>query len=311
MTGKKYHYLFGPVPSRRLGQSLGLDIIPMKTCTQNCLYCQLGKDAPLTLDRNIYVPIEAVLNELKCRINEGLQADYITLSGSGEPTLHSQLGLLLDRIKGLTKIPTAVITNGTLFSRKDVRQECAKADVVMPSLDAGDEMVFRRLNKPHPDLDFHSFIDGLCSFRKEYSGQIWLEVFFCLGINTDDSSVHSIAQLIEKIRPDKIQLNTAVRPTTHSEALPVPADQLEWIARKLHPNAEIIADFGRQSSFPTRQADAAAIVNMLQRHPCSLEDICKGLSLNQDQVYPLLGNLKDTGKIVSEIRYGTHFYKLP
>lgn len=309
MSPKKYHYLFGPVSSRRLGRSLGLDIVPLKTCTQNCLYCQLGKDAPLSLERKIYVPTGAVLEELRCRIAEGLDADYITLSGSGEPTLHSELGALLDGVKTITGIPTAVITNGTLLYRPDVRSDCAKADVVLPSLDAGDEATFRRLNNPHPDLDFKTFVDGLCQFRIDYHGQIWLEVFFCLDINTDDDSIQKLARLIEKIRPDKIQLNTAVRPTTHAQALPVPRSQLERIARKLHPDAEIIADFDRHTRTPARLADANTILDTLNRHPCSLDDLCKGLSLTRDQVRPLLDSLLNSGKITSDIRSGVSYFK--
>lgn len=307
---KKYHYLFGPVPSRRLGQSLGLDIVPMKTCTQNCLYCQLGKDAPLTLERKPYVPTGAVLDELRRWLDEGHRADYITLSGSGEPTLHSELGTLLDAVKTLTDIPTAVITNGTLLYLPDVRRDCAKADVVLPSLDAGDEAAFLRLNNPHPDLKFQTFIDGLCQFRNEYAGQLWLEVFFCLGVNTDDAGINNMARLIEKIRPDKIQLNTAVRPTTHAEAIPVPPDELERIARKLHPAAEIIADFSPHSHTSPQQADIDSILDMLSRHPCSLNDLCKGLSLNPDQTRPLLNLLLNSGKISSDIRSGTEFFKI-
>ena len=307
---KKYQYLFGPVPSRRLGQSLGLDIVPMKTCTQNCLYCQLGKDAPLTLDRKPYVPTGAVLDELRRWLDEGHQADYITLSGSGEPTLHSELGTLLDAVKSLTDIPTAVITNGTLLYLPDVRRDCAKADVVLPSLDAGDEATFLRLNKPHPDLNFQTFVDGLCQFRNEYPGRLWLEVFFCLGVNTDDASIRNMARLIERIRPDKIQLNTAVRPTTHAEALPVPPDELERIARKLHPAAEIIADFSPHSHTSSVQADTDSILDMLSRHPCSLNDLCKGLSLNPDKTRPLLDLLINSGKISSDTRSGTTFFKI-
>lgn len=309
MSAKKFHYLFGPVPSRRLGQSLGLDIVPMKTCTQNCLYCQLGKDAPLTLERKVYVPTDDVLDELRRWLGEGRTADYITLSGSGEPTLHSELGALLDAVKTLTAIPAAVITNGTLLYQPQVRRDCAKADVVLPSLDAGDEATFLRLNKPHPDLSFQTFVDGLCRFREEYSGQIWLEVFFCTGINTDDDSIQKLACLIEKIRPDKIQLNTAVRPTTHAEALPVPPDQLERIARKLHPKAEIIADFARHTQPLSRQASPDDILDAIRRHPCSLDDLCRGLSLTPDQVRPLLNALLDSGQIASDIRSGIAFFK--
>lgn len=309
MSGKKYKYLFGPVPSRRLGRSLGVDITPMKTCTQNCLYCQLGKDAALTLERRVYVPTEAVLEELRQKIGQGLEADFITFSGSGEPTLHSELGLMLDRIKSMTAIPTAVITNGTLLCQPDVRRDCTKADVVLPSLDAGDEETFRRINNPHPDLSFSAFIEGLCRFRDEYPGQIWLEVFFCLGINTDNDSIRKIAQLIEKIRPDKIQLNTAVRPITHAEAATVPPDQLEHIARLLHPAAEIIADFIRQPASPKGHVDADVILDMILRHPCSLKDICKVLSIKPEQAQPFVNSLLESGKILSDTRTGIVFFK--
>lgn len=309
MAIEKYHFLFGPVPSRRLGQSLGVDIVPMKTCTQNCLYCQLGKDAPLTLERTIYVSTAEVLKELHRRINEGLTADFITLSGSGEPTLHSELGVLLDGIKAMTDIPTAVITNGTLLYQPDVRRDCAKADVVLPSLDAGDDATFRRLNSPHPDLDFETFVKGLCQFRNDYAGQIWLEIFFCAGINTDAGNIENIARLIETIRPDKIQLNTAVRPTTHSEAMPVSPEELGQIARKLHPNAEIIAEFSHHTAGSSRPTETCDILDMIARHPCSFADICKGLSLRPDQAHPLLDTLLESGKITSDIQSGITFFK--
>jgi len=309
MPGKKYNYLFGPVPSRRLGRSLGVDITPMKTCTQNCLYCQLGKDAPLMIDRKVYVPADAVLDELRRKMDEGFEADYITFSGSGEPTLHSELGLMLDRIKSLTAIPTAVITNGTLLYQSAVRNDCGKADVVLPSLDAGDEATFRRMNNPHPDLRFETFIDGLCRFREEYPGQIWLEVFFCLGINTDEASIRKMARLIEKIRPDKIQLNTSVRPTAHAEAMTVPLDELERIARLIGPAAEIIADFDR-AALPLGCADADAILDLIRRHPCSLDDVCKGLSLSPQEADPLISGLLETGKILSDKHSGMPFFKL-
>lgn len=309
MAAETYHYLFGPVSSRRLGRSLGVDIVPMKTCTQNCLYCQLGRDAELTLERKVYVPTEAVLDELRRRIDEGLQADYITFSGSGEPTLHSELGAMLDGVKALTDIPTAVITNGTLLFRPDVRRDCAKADVVMPSLDAGDEATFQRLNKPHPDLDFQTFVEGLRQFRDEYAGHIWLEVFFCAGINTDDDNIRNIGRLVETIRPDKIQLNTAVRPTTDAGAVLVPPEHLLEIARKIHPKAEIIADFGRHTAVPSRQIRESEIIDIIGRHPCSLEDICKGLSADPDQIRPLIESLLRAGNITAETRNGTDYFK--
>ena len=148
---KKYKYLYGPVPSRRLGLSLGVDIVPLKICTLDCIYCQLGRSSDKTVERSEYLPIEPVLEELTEKISDGLTADFITIAGSGEPTLNSQLGKLLDAIRKITYIPLAIITNGTLFYREDVRRDCAKADVVLPSLDAGDEETFRKINRPHAD----------------------------------------------------------------------------------------------------------------------------------------------------------------
>lgn len=302
MIQQNYQYLFGPVPSRRLGRSLGLDIVPMKTCTQNCLYCQLGKDAPLTLERKPYIPTDTLIDEVRRWLADGGQADCITLGGSGEPTLHSELGLMLDRIKTLTSIPTAIITNGTLMSLSEVRRDCAKADVVLPSLDAGDAAMFARLNNPHPGLDYETFVEGLCQFRREYTGQIWLEVFFCLDINTDENSIRALARQLDRIRPDKIQLNTAVRPTTHAQAKPVPLHLLERIAKQLHPDAEVIADFGRPAAAPEGLIIPAdkmpdAILAVIRRHPCGLDDLCAALSVSADAVRPALEALLAKGRI--------------
>ncbi|HLB75136.1 MAG TPA: radical SAM protein, partial [Sedimentisphaerales bacterium] len=171
---KEFKYLYGPVPSRRLGWSLGVDIVPLKVCTLDCIYCQLGRTSKKTIERSEYASIDAVLAELTEKIEAGLVADYITIAGSGEPTLNSQLGKLLDALKKITDIPLTVLTNGTLFFRDDVRGDCAKADVVLPSLDAGDEKTFRRINRPHADISIEKLVSGLAAFRKEFSGLIWL-----------------------------------------------------------------------------------------------------------------------------------------
>lgn len=309
MTQKSYKYLFGPVPSRRLGRSLGVDIIPFKTCTQNCIYCQLGKDAVQTLERREYVPINAVLAELQQKIEDGLAADYITISGSGEPTLHIHLGQLIEGIRRLTQIPVAVITNGTLFSRPDVRADCCKADVVLPSLDAGDERTFKKINLPHEQLDFTSFAEGLVQFRREYAGQFWLEVFFCEGINTDEAALSNLKRWIDKINPDKIQINTSVRPVTHPQAVRVPLNKLEQIARFFGPNAEVIADYSKHSTGSTKIPAEECIFQTLQRRPCSLEDLCTGLGLSIDVVEPILDGLLLSRKICSQERNGKLFYK--
>ena len=309
MTTKQYNYLFGPVASRRLGRSLGVDIVPLKTCTQNCIYCQLGKDAPQTLQRKAHVSIEAVLSELEQKINDGLEADFITLSGSGEPTLHSRLGELIDCIRKLTDIPIAVITNSTLLYDRGVRRDCCKADVVLPSLDAGNAETFAHMNHPHPDLDFEQFIDGLVQFRSEYAGQIWLEVFFCEDVNTDEASVRNIAEQIHRINPDKVQINTSVRPIVHAEAARVSEQRLNEIAAKLGPSVEVITDFSKHTGTSGKPADLQVILETLQRRPSTLDDLCAGLGLSKEQLEPALVKLDALSKIISETIDQKIYYK--
>lgn len=305
----KYKYLFGPVPSRRLGLSLGVDIVPLKTCTQNCIYCQLGINAKQILKRAEYVPIQDVLTELDKKIAEGLNADYITLSGSGEPTLHSQMGTLLDGIKVITHIPIALITNGTLLTDPQVRRDCAKADVVLPSLDAGDEETFKKINCPHTDIGFSRFVEGLCKFRDEFTGQIWLEVFLVEGINTESEQIEKIKQLTAKIEPDKIQLNTAVRPVAMMSSAPIDSHRLARIAKEFGPNAEAIADYSDSLGPDKSGVKTQDILEMLKRRPCSMADICKGLRIREIEAVKYLQHLQKQGKITSQITGNQTFFK--
>jgi wyosine [tRNA(Phe)-imidazoG37] synthetase (radical SAM superfamily) len=302
-------YLFGPVPSRRLGLSLGVDIVGLKTCTQNCIYCQLCVTGVQTLRRRCYVPIEAVLSELRVRITEGVRADYITLSGSGEPTLHSGIGKLIDGVKGITKIPVAILTNGTLFTDPAVRADCAKADVVLPSLDAGTAETFRKINCPHKDINFSAFVEGLCKFRAEFTGQIWLEVFFCDRINTSDDEIEKIRAIIRRISPDKVQLNTVVRPVADKSAVCVEPDRLSAIAELLGPNAEVIADFSGIGRNDKIESDMANILEMLKRRPCTLDDICNGLGFGRNESLKYLGHLESSGLIISRSAGKNVFFK--
>lgn len=308
MAEPKYKYLFGPVPSRRLGRSLGVDLVPLKTCTQNCIYCQLGKDSPQVLERKEYAPVEAILEELRRKIDEGLEADFVTISGSGEPTLHSKLGEIVDAVHQMTGIPVAIITNGTLLSREEVRRDCAKADLVMPSLDAGSPEVFEKINKPHKDIDFEEFAEGLVQFRNEFKGQYWLEVFFCEGINTDDKSISDLKSWIDKIRPDRVQVNTSVRPVVHKEAAKVEAAKLHEIATRLGENAEVIADYSKEAKALSERPDSRMILETLRRRPCSLEDLCRGLGLHPLGAQKTLAELKNEGKIECTEKNGTLYY---
>jgi len=305
---QKYKYLFGPVPSRRLGRSLGVDIVPLKTCSQNCVYCQLGINAAQTLQRKPYVPIDQVLTELTEQIARGLEADYITLSGSGEPTLNSEMDKLIDGIKAITNIPVALLTNGTLFTDPAVRAQSAKADLVLPSLDAGDNGTFQKINHPHKEIQFDEFVEGLCKFREEFSGQIWLEVFFIKDINTSESQIEKISSLIKRINPDKVQLNTAVRPTTDSSIILVAPAELNEIARKLGDNAEVIADFSKLAESKESKADRQNILQMLKRRPCSLDDICSGLGIHRNHALKHLADLQKKNLISSTSKNKKNFF---
>jgi len=315
LTNEK-KYFYGPVPSRRLGRSFGVDIVPFKVCTLDCIYCQLGK----TIERKPYVPVESVIAELKEALKKGLETDYITIAGSGEPTLNSQLGEIIDRIKENTYIPVAIVTNGTLFYRADVRAECAKADVVLPSLDAGDEKAFRRINRPHRDISIEKLISGLCDFRNEYTGSIWLEVFLVDLLNTDSEQIAKIRAVIQRIRPDKVQLNTAVRPTAEMSVGKLNADKLRAIAEMLGQNCEVISDYPG-GPFESAEEDVFAahleaenktqtLFSMLKRRPCSLEDICSAMDIGPNEALKYVTILEKKGAIDSEQKGGKTFFKV-
>jgi wyosine [tRNA(Phe)-imidazoG37] synthetase (radical SAM superfamily) len=329
-------YLYGPVASRRLGLSLGVDIVPFKVCTLDCVYCQLGGTTEKTMERKEYVSAEEILGEIRDIVKKGLKADFITIGGSGEPTLNSQLGDLIDGIRKITDIPVAILTNGTLLYRPDVRADCAKADVVLPSLDAGDKRAFEEINCPHKDILIENLVLGLCSFREEFSGQIWLEVFLIEGLNTDADQIEKIKESIERIQPDKVQLNTAVRPTTRAGIKKVEAKKLEAIAEELGEKCEVIADF-----FPARYSEHISgdkqdivdttvgsgmspvgnmlqggdpekmetLLSMLKRRPCSLEEIHSAMGIGRIEALKYITHYRQHSIVDSFEKDGVIFFK--
>ena len=222
--------------------------------------------------------------------------------------MNSGLGRLIDGIKELTDIKVAVITNGTLLSVPQVRRDCSKADLVLPSLDAGDQATFARINCPHADLNFNAFVDGLCKFRSEYPGQIWLEVFFIDGVNTDDRSVDDIKAIVDRLAPDRVQLNTAVRPAVDKGVVLVDKDKLTQIAKKLGPNAEVIANFPKLTSKTPLSATKEQILAVLKRRPCDIDAICDGLGLEKTQVKENLKNLEQAGLVEKSLKNGIEFF---
>jgi wyosine [tRNA(Phe)-imidazoG37] synthetase (radical SAM superfamily) len=291
-------YIFGPVPSRRLGRSLGVDLVPYKTCTFDCVYCDLGRTTHKTVSRQSPVSPEEVERELELSLSilEN-KPDYITLSGSGEPTLNQNIGEIIHTIKDLTSIPVAVLTNGSLLSDEGVRNELLAADLVLPSLDAVHDVTFQFLNRPHPSLKIDEIISGLIQFRKQYRGQIWLEVVFCRGINDDKEEIQRLKGVIERVQPDRVQLNTPVRPPAEEFAYPLTTGQLEEIRETLGDKAEIISEFTAPLGEEWNSLKDTEILNLIKRRPCTTEDISKALGFRIDEVVKHLDHLTKTGSI--------------
>ncbi len=294
-----YKHIFGPVPSRRLGYSLGIDIVPFKTCTYDCIYCQLGRTTILTAKREEFVSVDEIIRELRHKLNENIKIDYITLSGSGEPTLYSNIGELITKIKSLTSRPLAVLSNGSLLWDKDVQKALNKADLVIPSLDASDSKIYKQVNRPCGVISFKKMVDGLIDFSSGYDNEIWLEVFLLEGINSDRKALYNLNKIIKKINPNKTQLNTVKRPPAESFAAAVTENKMIEMAGYLDGNVEIIADFKRTIDQGFMNTARTEIFNLLKRRPCSLDDIAGVLNLHKNEIIKYLEELKKNNKIES------------
>ena len=298
-------HIFGPVPSRRLGRSLGVDLVPFKTCTYDCIYCQFGRTTCKTLERKEWVPLEDVLEELQAGLSSG--PDYITLSGSGEPTLFSRVGELVDRIKAVTDVPVAVLTNGSLLWRPDVRSQLGGADLVIPSLDAGDEAIFQAVNRPHEDISFDRMLGGLIDFRREFQGRCWLEVFLLAGHTGMEAEVAKLAKCVDLIRPDRVQLNTVTRPPAEGFAVGVPRERMGELTAMFNPPAEVIADFRGVHKQAVFSAGRETVLDMLRRRPCTLEDIAAGLGMHRNEVIKYVEDL-NADHLLTRSRVGPKAY---
>lgn len=299
------NHIFGPVPSRRLGRSLGVDLVPFKTCTYDCVYCQLGLTTCKTIERREWVSLDGVLGELREKLAS--KPDYITLSGSGEPTLSLRLDHLIDRIKKITNIPVAVLTNGSLLWREDVRRELMHADLVIPSLDAGDEAAFRHVNRPHKEISFERMLDGLIQFRREFRGFYWLEVFVLGESTASPAEFSKIVECVKRIDPDRVQLNTVTRPPAEQYAAGVSPSRLTELASKFDPPAEVIAEYGAHDQQTDFAASRNEILDLLRRRPCSIGDIAGGLGMHRNEVIKYVEELNAEGLLeespVGEVTY--------
>ena len=308
---KSFRYLYGPVPSRRLGRSLGIDLVPHKICTYDCIYCQIGDTTEKTLARKEYVPVREIIEEVGRFLKEGAPSvDHLSLSGSGEPTLHSQIRSVIEGIRAITSIPVAVITNGSLLCEEEVRQDLLRADIVLPSLDAVSSDVFMRINRPLPGFSVEKVIEGLVEFRKVYKGQIWLEILFCKGINDGKEELMRMKKVVDRIQPDLIHLNTVVRPPSEKSAVPLGQKEMEEIRAFFGKSASVISEFDRHPSMVSEMNIKEEILKILKRRPLSLSDLSKGMGISKNDLDRFIKPLMKEGKVQSRLFGDSVYYEI-
>ncbi|MDI9570896.1 MAG: radical SAM protein [Pseudomonadota bacterium] len=312
MSAATFKYVYGPVPSRRLGRSLGVDLVPFKTCAYDCIYCHLGRTTEKTVERKEYVEIDAIGAELERKLGHGPAPDYIGLAGSGEPTLNLRIGDLIDRIKSRFRIPIAVFTNSALLGRIEVQDAILAADLVIPSLDSGDESTFQRVNRPHKDVSFPAMVDGIAAFVARFTGEVWLETLLIEGITDIPAATERLIAQIRKIRPTRVQLNTSSRPPAEEFARPLSRRRLEEL-QVLFPGAvDIIGpEKGNEHDQPeSLPAGEGEVLELLSRRPCTVGDVARGLSMHETEALKLLLGLVATRKVYTTTALGHRFYAI-
>jgi len=309
----KYNYLFGPVPSRRLGMSLGVDLVPKKVCSLDCVYCEVGKTTLLTTERKEYISFEKITEEIRHYFEHNAKPDFITLTGSGEPTLHSRIGDVVKYVKYYhPKVPVAVITNGTLLNHAKLRDELMNADVILPSLDAATDAVFNKINRAFPQIRVNDHVEGLVKFRKQFTGKIWLEVFILPGYNMHSEELTQLKEKIKQIAPDAIQLNTLDRPGVLEGLIPATHKELAAIAKHLSSEStEIILKPPKQSNSTAEMKDVKSLImNTLRRRPCTIDDLTKVTGLSEVVLTKHISTLNANGDIECFDQKRGMFYRM-
>ncbi len=304
-------YIYGPVPSRRLGFSLGVDLVPYKTCPFDCIYCQLGKTTDKTIARREYFPKEDILRDVRKALLLDKKIDYITFSGSGEPTLNSGIGWLAREIKKITQIPIAVLTNSSFLWDKSLREDLLPADLVVPSLDAATEEVFKAMNRPHSSLNIDKIVEGIKEFRKEFKNELWLEIMLVKGINDSKDEIEKFKELISETHPEKVHLNTVVRPPAEEFAHPLSVKELKEIRDFFGENCEVIARFdkSRLDKLSLSGDIECVIIELIKRRPVALSDIHSSLGIHRNELIKYLEILERDKKIKKVDYEGVTYYE--
>ena len=304
-------YVYGPMLSRRLGQSLGVDLIPLKTCNWNCVYCQLGRTVPLSNERKDFFPPEDILKEVKTAFKtyKSFQIDWIAIVGSGEPLLCKSIGWLIQQFRMMTKIPIAVITGGSLFYRPEARHDVALADAVLPTLNAGSPELYKRISRPHPEITFEKYVEGLVKLGEEYRGHLWPEVMLIKGLNDTEDALQDIACVLQRIRCDEIHINLPVRPPAESWVQPSDEEGLIRAMVILGDKAHVIRPVNENTVRHNYETWTDTVTSIVSRHPLREEEVTNMLShFTSRKSDTILDEIKSSGNVQIIERYGRRFW---
>ncbi len=307
-----YKYLFGPIPSRRLGLSLGVDLVPKKVCSLDCVYCEVGATTKLTLQRKEYIRAEEIIAELQLYFDTSPDPDTFTFSGYGEPTLNLELEKVLKFIKSNRPASQiAMITNATLFEDESLVHSLRYADIVLPSLDAATDSVFKRINRPHSDLEIEKCIESLVSFRETFTGQMHLEIMILPGYNDSDSELMALKEAINRIKPDIVQLNTLDRPGVLKNLRAATFEELEAIITLWDlPNVSIISKVAKAATKINFRTDMrSAIMQTIDRRPCTIDDLVQMIGEGKEQITACLDVMMKEGEVEMESEKRGIFYQ--
>ncbi|MFP4467199.1 MAG: radical SAM protein [Candidatus Goldiibacteriota bacterium] len=302
-------YIFGPVPSRRLGLSLGVDLLKEKHCNLNCVYCELGKTRKICRERKIFVETQEVISEIKEYFKSGKKADVVTFSGNGEPLLAENLGDVIRGIRSFFSGRIALLTNGVFLYDKKARQDAALADIVLPSIDAGSDSIFRKINRPAKEEDFERYINGLVKFSAVFKGEIWAEVLLVKGINDSDEAVKGVKKIIDKMENvSRIQVNTIVRSRAEKSAEPVSRARLERAAEIFGETAEIIGGY-EGGAMDAVEDVQKLILKITKFRPVSSADMAKLTGLPEAKINEYVEELRKKNKLEFQQIDGAECFK--
>ena len=290
-------YTFGPVPSRRLGFSMGVDIIPRKICTFDCIYCQIGKTTNQEIKRKSFFDIDEIVEEIINKTRQLSHIDHITFSGSGEPTLNSDIGLIIREIKKSSDVPVAVITNGSLLNDKEIRDDLSMADVVLPSLDAASEDIFCYINRPHTMIDLSTIIEGIKKLRSTYKGYIWLEIMLIKNVNDSNEELGKLKNIVEYLGVDKVQLNTVIGPPVDKMIEGISYNELDKISKYFGYGCEVICQFEKEIKKDEKVDWSEMVLDILRRRSLTLDDIVRITGTPANRAKNSLSVMEVEGKI--------------